>query len=124
MGSNSKNLKIELVFKTSIPNDDIQVESGSILANVSSSRPLFTITGLNPGVELRLLIRSVHEQYKKLTLIKLLDLILTIYFFVHICSKAVFIQSPVLRAFTNILLFSKHRIPMCRNFYTPYFHFL
>jgi len=35
-----------------------EVESGSILANVSSARPLFTITGLNPGVELRLLIRA------------------------------------------------------------------
>lgn len=32
-----------------------------ILANVSSARPTFTITGLNPGVELRLLIMAENS---------------------------------------------------------------
>ena len=39
----------------------IDVNSGMTLANVSSPRPVFIITGLNPGRDLRLMVFSVNK---------------------------------------------------------------
>ena len=42
----------------------VDVANSIVLANVSSSRPQFTITGLNPGRDLRLVIHSVNRNGK------------------------------------------------------------
>ena len=47
--------------------DVVDVLNNVILANVSSPRPLFTITGLNPGRDLKLVIYSQNRNGKSPT---------------------------------------------------------
>ena len=42
----------------------VDIKTTMMLANVSSSRPVFTITGLNPGRDLRLAIFGVNKNGK------------------------------------------------------------